>query len=356
MPLETAFHPARKYSGIRLWSTRIVAVGFALLVFAAILGLIEQAIFASLSRRRYPAPGRLIDVAGYQMHINCMGNGTPTVIMESGLGGYSLDWTLVQPEVAKFTRVCAYDRAGLGWSHARPEARTSNEIASELSSLLVAAGITGPYIVVAHSIGGYHARVFASQHRAQIAGVVLVDSSHPEQETRSPEIRAFNAQERGLIRVGRVAMIFGLPRWLGKCGKGSSSLFPQLETVHAMSVARECRPDAFRAVEAEWDSTNESSKEVARSGTLDDIPLIVLSHDPEAALGPGVPSPSDLRVEILWTQMQKELAQLSSRGTQIIAKDSAHYIQSDRPDVVVHAIHKVLDEAEGTSRSSSRAH
>ena len=327
----------------------------ALIVFLATLGLIDQAIFTALSKRRYPAPGRLVDVAGYQMHINCMGNGTPTVIMESGLGGYSLDWTLVQPEVAKFTRVCAYDRAGLGWSHDRPEARSSNEIASELSSLLAASGIIGPYILVAHSIGGYHARVFASQHRAQIAGVVLVDSSHPEQEARSPEIRAFIARERELIRAGRVAIIFGLPRWLGKCGKGSSSIFPQLKGVHAMSVARECRFDAFSAVEAEWDAANESSKEVARSGTLGDIPLIVLSHDPQAALGPGVPNPSDLQVEILWTQMQRELVQLSSRGTQAIAKNSAHYIQIDRPDLVIDSIHKVFDEAVGTSRSSSQA-
>ena len=220
----------------------------------------------------------------------------------------------------------------------------------------MASGITGPYILVAHSIGGYHARVFASQHRAQIAGVVLVDSSHPEQETRSPEIRGFNAQEREFVRLGRVLMMFGLPRWLGKCWKVSSSSSPQLKTVHAMSVARECRPDAFSAIEAQWDGAKESSTEVTRSGTLDDIPLIVLSHDPQTALGPGAPSPSELHVEILWTQMQKELAQLSSRGTQIVAKDSNHYIQIDRPDVVIGAIHKVLDEAERKSRSLSQAH
>ena len=146
-----------------------------------------------------------------------------------------------------------------------------------------------------------------------------------------------------------------LTSWLGKFGKGSSGIFPQLKTVHAMCVARECRFDALTAVEAEWDATNESSKEVARSGILDDFPLIVLSHDPQAALGPGVPNPSDLQVEILWTHMRKELVQLSSRGTRVIAKDSAHYIQIDRPDVVIDAIHKVFDDAEGTSRPSSQA-
>jgi pimeloyl-ACP methyl ester carboxylesterase len=284
-----------------------------------------------------------------------MGNGTPTVILESGLSGYSLDWALVQPEVAKFTRVCAYDRAGLGWSDARLGARTSNEIASELSALLVASRISGPYLVVGHSVGGYHARIFASQNRAQVAGVVLVDPSHPEQEMRSPEIRIFNQRQRELIRVGRIAMIFGLPRWLGKCGRGSSSILPQLKSVHTMAVARECRPDFFSAVEAEIDGTSQSSKEVAHSGTLGGIPLMVVSHDPQTALGPGIPSPSDREVEILWTQMQGELTQLSSRGTQIIAERSNHYIQIDRPDVVVEAIHKVLDEAHRTSSPLSQA-
>jgi hypothetical protein len=114
------------------------------IVFVVTLGLVDQAIFTAVSRRRYPAPGTLVNVAGYRMHINCMGNGTPTVILESGLGGSSLYWTLVQPEIAKFTRVCAYDRARLGWSDARPGAGTSKEIASEFSSLLAALKLVDP--------------------------------------------------------------------------------------------------------------------------------------------------------------------------------------------------------------------
>jgi pimeloyl-ACP methyl ester carboxylesterase len=342
MSQENASGGVPKPSAVRLWSRKIIGIVLALFVFIAAFGLIDQGIFALLSTRRYPVPGRLVSVAGYRMNINCMGHGTPTVILESGLGGYSLDWTLVQPEVAKFTRVCAYDRAGLGWSDAKPGPRTSRKIANELSSLLQVSGITGPYVIVAHSIGGYHARIFASQNHDQIVGVVL-DSSHPEQEMRSGQIRAFNHQERRLVRVGRIAMIFGLPRWLRLCGKGQ---FPQLESVHKMVVARECRPEFFGAVEAEMDGANESSREVADSGTLGDIPLIVLSHDPNAALGSSVPSASDQQVETVWTQMQRELTQLSSRGTQFVAKGSNHYIQIDRPDVVVDAVHRVFDEAQ----------
>jgi pimeloyl-ACP methyl ester carboxylesterase len=343
MPQETAPYAGRKRSPIWLWSKRIIGGTVALVVLAATVGLIEQAIFTAVSKRRYPAPGRLVDVAGHRMHINCMGKGSPTVILESGFGGYSLDWTLVQPEIAKFTRVCSYDRAGLGWSDARPEARTSKEIASELSSLLAAAEVGGPYLIVGHSAGGYHARIFVAQNRDRIAGVVLVDSSHPDQEIRSPESPASKRRFREFLRVGRITMFFGLPRWLGKCGRGGSNFLPRLQPVHAMSVARECRPELVSEIEAEVDGMDESRQEVRDSGTLGEIPLVVISRDP---------SQSDEQ----WKQMQRELTQLSSRGTQIIAKDSGHFIQVDRPDVVVDAIHGVLDEAGKKSQSLSYTH
>jgi pimeloyl-ACP methyl ester carboxylesterase len=217
-------------------------------------------------------------------------------------------------------------------------------------------GIGGPDLIVAHSMGGSHARIFVSQNRDRIAGVVLVDSTHPDQEIRSPEFRASKERFRELVREGRIAMIFGLPRWLGKCGRGSSSLFPRLRSVHAMCVAQECRPEYLSAVEAEINGMSESFHEVRSSGTLGEIPLVVISHDPQTALGSGVPSQSDRQFQILWTQMQRELTQLSSRGTQFIAKDSGHFIQLERPDVVVDAIHRVFDEAEKTSQSLSHEH
>jgi pimeloyl-ACP methyl ester carboxylesterase len=342
MPQETVPYPARKPSPIWLWSKRIIYAVVALIVLAVTLGLIDQAIFVAVSKRRYPAPGRLVNVGGYRMHINCIGSGTPTVILESGLGGSSPYWMLVQPEVAKFTRVCAYDRAGLGWSDARPGPRTSKEAASELSSLLAAAEIGGPYVFVGHSLGGYHARLFVSQNRDRVAGVVLVDSSHPDQEIRAPESPESKKRFRELVTVARLTMIFGLPRWLGKCGFGNSDV-PRLRSVHAVSAARECRPEFIRAFETELDGISESRDEVRNSGTLGDIPLIVISRDP---------SQSDQ----IWDQMQSELTLLSSRGTHIIAKGSGHFVQLDRPDVVVDAIHRVFDEAAKTSESSAHPH
>ena len=132
-------------------------------------------------------PGQLVDVGGYKMHINCTGQGTPVVILDSGLGDSYISWSKVQPQIAKFTRVCSYDRAGLGYSDASPRPRISKVIAEELHTLLHNAGIDlPPYILVGHSMGGFDVCMFASLYRSEVAGMVLVDSSHPEQREASP--------------------------------------------------------------------------------------------------------------------------------------------------------------------------
>src|SRR5262245_44665980 len=115
-----------------------------------------EAIMAIGDEARYPPPGQMVDVGGYRLHIQCMGAGTPTVVLNSGAGGFSAEWSLIQPELAKTTRVCAFDRAGLGWSDPGPEPRTPARIADELDALLTHAGIKGPLVLVAHSAGGKH--------------------------------------------------------------------------------------------------------------------------------------------------------------------------------------------------------
>ncbi|HWR73601.1 MAG TPA: alpha/beta fold hydrolase, partial [Nitrospirota bacterium] len=128
-----------------------------------------------------PPPGRIVDVGGYRLHLNCTGEGSPTVILESGMNEFSLSWALVQPGVAKFTRVCSYDRAGLGWSDPGRAPRTSETIVRELHALLRAAGITGPLVLAGHSFGGMNARLYARRYPNEVAGMVLVDSAHEDQ-------------------------------------------------------------------------------------------------------------------------------------------------------------------------------
>ncbi len=155
----------------------------ALLVLA-LIGAIYQAFGTEIYRRIYPPPGELVDVGGHSLHINCVGEGSPTVILESGSGATSVDWANIQPEVANTTRVCAYDRAGSGWSEPGPGPGDPQQIAGELHTLLGNAGIDGPYVLVGHSFGGLYVRMYDDLYPNEVEGMVLVDSSHPEQSAR----------------------------------------------------------------------------------------------------------------------------------------------------------------------------
>jgi pimeloyl-ACP methyl ester carboxylesterase len=158
----------------------------ALVAVLAITGAIYQAGATAIDQRTYPPPGQLVDVGSYRLHINCVGTGTPTVVLESGMFASSSMWAWVQPELAQQTRVCAYDRAGMGWSDAGPTPRDAHQIGTELRALLANAGEAGPYVLVAHSLGGVSARVYAAHYASDIAGVVLVEATHPEVLTRLP--------------------------------------------------------------------------------------------------------------------------------------------------------------------------
>src|SRR5688500_18438562 len=154
---------------------RGITVILALIVGLAAAGASYEAIAAGGDAKAYPPPGRLVDVGGYRLHIQCVGAGSPTVVLDAGLGGSSLDWNLVQPELGRSTRVCAYDRAGMGWSDPSPQPRTPRQIADELHTLLTNAGIAEPYVLVGHSLAGKNVRLFRIAHPDQVAGMVLVD-------------------------------------------------------------------------------------------------------------------------------------------------------------------------------------
>jgi pimeloyl-ACP methyl ester carboxylesterase len=176
-------------------------------VFAALmlLGLVYEAAAEASDARINLPPGQLVDVGGHRLHINCTGAGSPTVVIEAGLGDWSTGWGFVQPEVAKTTRVCTYDRAGLGWSEPGPLPRDAAQFARELHSLLQNANIPGPYVMVGHSLGGLPVQVFAHDHPSEVAGVVLVDSMYPGQQgyaTQAPALSAISVLARfGIVRL-----------------------------------------------------------------------------------------------------------------------------------------------------------
>jgi pimeloyl-ACP methyl ester carboxylesterase len=312
------------------WFRYIAAGIFILFILLAITGAVYQSISSARDRQAHPMPGQLIDVGGYKMHIDCAGQGTPAVILDSGLGDSYISWRQVQPLIMQFTRVCSYDRAGLGYSDASPHPRISKDIAEELHTLLHNAEISPPYVLVGHSMGGFDVRLFASVYRSEVTGMVLVDSSHPEQQKRFPP--ALNDLDATWLREQEfleLAMPFGLPRILGFCGDD------------AEARAAECNFHGVHESVAELKAIAKSAAQTGSSGPLGDMPLAVLSHDPDKPQ-PDLPEDLVKPANDAWSQMQKELVQLSSRGSQVIAKNSGHYIQLDRPDVVVEAVRGVV--------------
>jgi pimeloyl-ACP methyl ester carboxylesterase len=317
----------------RHWIRIIVRGVLLLVILLAAAGFLYENISEARDRRFHPMPGRRVDVGGYELHIHCTGQGSPVVVLDSGLGDSYVSWLKVQPQIAKFTQVCSYDRAGLGYSDDSPRPRTSKVMAEELHTLLHTAGVESPYVLVGHSMGGYNVRLFASFYPSEVAGMVLVDSSHPEQEKRFPQ--ALNDLDKTWVREQEFlefSLPFGVPRLLGFCGND------------AQVRAADCNFHSYREGVTVLKLFPESAAEAAATGSLGDLPLVVLSHDPGIPM-PEVPIDLVKPMNDAWDQMQNELAHLSSRGTRSVAKNSSHYIQLDRPEVVIEAVRNVVEQA-----------
>lgn len=313
---------------------RIIGRSFLVLVILlATAGFLYENISEARDRRFNPMPGQLVDVGGYKMHIDCTGQGTPTVILDSGLGDSYISWNKVQPQIAQFTRVCSYDRAGLGYSDSSPRPRTSKDIAEELHTLLHNVGISPPYILVGHSMGGYDVRLYTSLYRSEIAGMVLVNASHPEQQKRFPA--ALNDLDASWVREQEFLEFttpLGIPRLLGFCA-------PDVD-----ARAAECNFHSAREAVAEMKAFPESAIQTAATGSLGDLPLAVLSHDPQKPQ-PDLPEDLVKPTNDAWQQMQEELSHLSTRGARLVATNSGHYIQLDRPELVIKAVREVVEQA-----------
>ena len=176
--------PARRGRGCMMWLGGV----FAVLLVLLLAGVIYEPMAEAADAKAYPPPGQMVDVGGYRMHIYCTGSGSPTVVIEAGWGDSSAAWGWVQPEVAKTTRICTYDRAGMGWSEASSQPRTAREFAKELHTLLEKANEPGPYVLVGHSLGGYTMLVYAQDYPDEVAGMVLVDAQKlPAADVAAPK-------------------------------------------------------------------------------------------------------------------------------------------------------------------------
>ena len=187
---------------------RALLIGLAVLICLAGTGMVYQAIGTALDRRNFVPPGRLVAVDGHLMHLHCTGVGSPTVILESGAGAPSSMWAWVQPVVAQQTRVCSYDRLGLGWSDSGPHPRDAASIARDLHELLLRAGESGPFVLAGHSLGGQYAHMFAEHYGADTADLVLIDAQHPDTMFRLPAAQAIQRQDhRGRCTSGVLRLV-----------------------------------------------------------------------------------------------------------------------------------------------------
>jgi len=309
-------------------------------------GLIYQSLSEAKDKQNYPPLGQMIDVGGYRLHLYCTGQGSPTIILEGGLAGPALQWALVQQKLEKTTRVCSYDRAGLGWSDIGPEPRTSKEMANELHTLLNKAGIDGPYVLVGHSLGGFIVRLFAYEYPSETAGIVLVASGSENDIARMPpeyiKIEESNKQsDHLLITLTR----FGITRIAGNLGLLSS--YTGLLVKFRSNLQKEFisltfyRSQYWATAYAEYSALNESRIQVAATGSLGSLPLIVLSGSPDVSRLPASFPVEHIRET--FQDLQIELTKLSSRSTHIVCDTCDHYIPLTNPDVVVDAINQELN-------------
>jgi len=282
-------------------------------------------------RAIYPAPGKIYSVNGHDMHLYCTGEGSPTLVLEAGGGNDSLTWTKVQPELSKITRVCSYDRAGLGWSAPQPPPRDANTIAGELHALLRQAGIQGPIVLMGHSRAGMYIRACNQLYPEQVKGLVFVDSSvFLYWDRMSPELRAAISYSRPFYYSLVAMTALGLHRVAGAC-----SPEPGFDEATGKRIAQlECGKNGTPIFQ-ELETTRQSSEETIHTGPYGDLPILIFSRDAELERqNSGLPAKLALEQSVFWEQEQESFKRLSTHSRRIIAKGSGHPIQYQRADLV----------------------
>jgi pimeloyl-ACP methyl ester carboxylesterase len=297
----------RRLGKVLLWLVVVLLV-------LAVAGAIYQAIATELADRAYPPPGEMVAVGGHSLHINCVGQGSPTVVLDAGSGGMSAHWVRVQREVSDATRVCAYDRAGMGWSEMGPEPRDARRITGELHTLLGKAGIEGPYVLVGHSFGGMYMQTYAARYPDEVAGVALVDSStERDQFSHRPQARdGHEPQKQSMAAVPHLAQL-------------GVSLLARLGIVRLLSNLDPAPPELPLQQRAQIDALAPSTRQVSATAGEFLAPTQTLrlgsqgslGNKPLAVITAGTHGPEEL-------EMQDKLATLSSNSIHHVVKGATH--------------------------------
>lgn len=306
------------------------------------LSVIYQQVSINQDMTNYPAPGELIDVNGHQVHLYCIGEGTPTLIIDTGAADWSLSWITIQEDLATLTRTCIYDRAGLGWSEASNLPRNSQELAEELHTLLQNAEVATPYILLGHSLGGYNARIYYEQYPEDVVGMILLESAHPDQWNQLPsEVANLVSEQSSLLHTMGLLTNFGIVRFI-------LPAHPHLsDDLQATYRAHMTRSRHLITSGQEISGGLLSAEQARQTSDLGDLPLIVTtaahSFDAFRDFTDAIPFEN---ADTIWQTLQTDLTTLSSNSVHLISPIADHNIQFTDPDIILESVRQVLNMIE----------
>jgi pimeloyl-ACP methyl ester carboxylesterase len=303
------------------------------IVALPILGFVYQRVGEANDKQTYPPPGQRVDVGGYSLHIHCMGEGSPTVILEAGTGGSSLDWSLVHPSIAETIRVCAYDRQGYGWSDDSAHPRTSQEVATDLHTLLTNAQIDAPFVMVGHSIGAIHVQAYVDQYPDEVAGVVMVDRATAEYFVSLGQSDEEIAAVEGNTDIAYLVTMIGIPRLLNFIPSPvSNDLPPDIRPTYDATVFQ---TRYYASLGEELRNLGSNYRFAASLPPFSgDLPMVVLVHDPAVGGNPTEP---------LHYESRLAYAARYPNARVVTAEGSNHFIHVQRPDLVIESIQDVVE-------------
>lgn len=328
------------------WPKRIGIGAGGLLLALLATGIVYEQLARYHAARDYPPRGQMVDIGGRTMHIDCRGKGSPTVIFESGLGTTgSLSWDRVHDAVAATTRACAYDRAGVMWSDPAPGEQDAERVSDDLHATLKAAGVTGPLVMVGHSLGGPYIMTFVRKYGDPVKGLVFVDTSHPDQDRRMANPKLDKVPDGEWLKNLLIAS-----SWTGLLR--ATALDPGVPEIPGMSdrtraVGAAYRIQSLPGMKKEIAGLARTNAEAGKLRTLGDRPLIVLTATkpyPEMmTAATGMTRVEANQMQAIWKELQAEEANWSTRSRHELVPDSGHYIQDERPDLVIKAVRSVVD-------------
>ncbi|MCF2716751.1 alpha/beta hydrolase [Paenibacillus sp. UKAQ_18] len=333
--------------------TRIVFLIISCLLLFVISGFVYEWIASKKDKSQYPPPGELVDAGGYRLHIRKLGNGSPTILLESGSGESSLSWRDIPEKLSSFATVVSYDRAGYAWSEEANTPRTGENIVRELHTALKNADIRPPYILVGHSLGGMYSRLYAQTYRDEVAGLVLVDA-RPENDAR--RTNKIYAKERPKANPSPLISIL-----LEK--SGAFRLFPNFMLTGRVEyqdrksfVNIVASSKYFRSVAEEGDLAS-TTEDAIRGQHLGNLPVRVIARGIQQDLTQfGISKRGNNQIEQSWQIGQREMLNISTNSKLIVAKKSEHMIIHDQPDLVIQVIRELITNTSHFQSTTSKAY